>query len=134
MTNFETLCYLAGYFDGEGCVSFPNAKSIRVSINSADRESLALFHELYGGHFNTRDPQPGERRQIFRWEASGLRAQKFLIDVLPYLKAKRDVALLGLVPTFGIKGQRVSEEEKLLRSKIQREIQIINQRVTVCLV
>lgn len=123
---------MAGYFDGEGCVSFPNARNIVVSIGSADRESLALFHEYFGGHFkyygkNTKN----SRRGIFKWAVSGTGAQKFLVEVLPWLRAKQDVALLGLKPRFGKPGEKVSAEEKQLRLAVQEGLKAINQRVTV---
>jgi hypothetical protein len=122
------LAYFAGYFDGEGCVSF-NAKKymLQVRIGSADREVLAKFHSAFGGNFAASSRQIG-KRFMFSWGLYNNKAQEFLIQVLPFLAAKRSVALLGLQITFGAKFVRLSAEEKLLRQNVEQELHAINQR------
>ena len=50
----KSLEYLAGYFDGEGCVTFKFSKkgrcpAINIQVASADKEVLEKFSQRFGG-------------------------------------------------------------------------------------
>jgi hypothetical protein len=125
----NSLANLAGYFDGEGCISF-SERSLIISVKSADDENLRRFHKRFGG--NIVIAKTKGNRQLFRWGLTSSNAQAFLTAILPFLAAKRDVALFALAPTFGPSGIKLSTKEKQLRDLVAKEISAINQRVTVC--
>jgi hypothetical protein len=131
--DLETLVYLAGYFDGEGCVSGFETKAISVTVGSADEEIIKLFHEYFGGCLSHPKPTSKTKRAILRWSIAGNPAQEFLIYVLPWLRSKRDVALWALGPTYRKSNKPLTEEEIAIRSRAALEIKKVNQRVTVCL-
>jgi len=91
--------YLAGFFDGEGCVRVnktPMKNTISyhliVSIANNDRSVLDSCKELYGG-----DVRAKGKRNCFSWSLfSKASIEKFLVDSLPYLVVKRDEALAAL--------------------------------------
>ena len=91
--------YLAGFFDGEGCVRVnktPTKNTISyhliVTIANNDRSVLDSCKELYGG-----DVRPKGKRDCFSWSLfSKASIEKFLMDSLPYLVVKRDEALVAL--------------------------------------
>lgn len=109
MTN-EELAYLAGLFDGEGCVSI-------VHHRRKNRKGGAMYHELYIGIANTYWPvidwvhkslgygtihkkraagMPGARKDIWYWETANRKAEQFLALIRPYLKIKVAQAEEGL--------------------------------------
>lgn len=130
------LEYLAGYFDGEGCVSFVKAlkqyPSLRISIASADKEILELFSAQFGGAVHKEKSQ-GRKRQMYRWTKTGEDAQNILRQLAPFLIGKRPQAELALIPDFrkGKVGKRLTEEERQLRLQVMAQVQSINQRITV---
>jgi LAGLIDADG endonuclease len=136
-----SLEYLAGYFDGEGCVTFSKVGknkedqgwySLRVAIDSADIEVLQLFVEALGGGLRKRAPRKGHKRQQYSWYVQGARAQEVLTKLLPYLVAKRPQAELALIPDLRPKaGQRMSKEQRQIRLEVLSGIRAINQRVTI---
>ena len=94
------LPYIAGFFDGEGCISIQKhhgngAYVLWVSITNTSPEPLRLMKEHWGGHFvliRRHDPQSN----IYRLYLSTRRAATFIEDVLPYLIIKKPQAELAL--------------------------------------
>ena len=70
----RTLDYLAGFFDGDGCVS-PSADSTRIRLAITQTESsstvLLLFRNLLGGSVMRGDHTKGLIRPTLQWEVSG---------------------------------------------------------------
>ena len=102
--------YLAGFFDGEGCVMIQcyqrkirngtrsvYSLSIAVSQLTEHDEPLQILHKLYGGTLRERKMTNPKWRPISTWSAKGYGADKALRDMLPYLKVKHKVAFLGIV-------------------------------------
>ena len=109
MTSQEAA-YLAGFFDGEGCVgayitnrpASPTNRAARgmrlsVSVAQVDRRPLLMLQEAFGGAVvvsdkgNTR--KDGFNRRIcYVWIVSGPSAQTALRAMLPYLVVKREQA------------------------------------------
>lgn len=91
-----SLQYVAGFFDGEGCVTFlKNGKAIYVTahLTNNDRRVLDEMHEKYGGCVYTRlrngDPR---RKTTYSWQVSGTKAIAFLREIYPYLVIKKPQA------------------------------------------
>jgi hypothetical protein len=85
--------YLAGYFDGDGCVLVHREKygwGIKVHFGQTQLHAIKLMHTIYHGSLSERRVKPGCKPvfdlQIVQREA----ALAFLRDVQPYTKEKRD--------------------------------------------
>lgn len=129
--DLETLIYLAGYFDGEGCVSAHKTRAITVIVQTGDLEVVKMFHYYFKGRLYNCKRTSQTKRAIQRWVVIGNEAQEFLIYVLPWLRAKRDVALWALNPTYQKSNAPLSEDEKRLRESTTAQISAINHRVTL---
>ena len=129
-----SLEYLAGYFDGEGCICFlnkPDHKYAQLSmqIGAADRATLELFADFFGGVVKA-DPASSGKRLIWRWGRYTTKAQAALKQLLPYLIAKRPVAELALQVTYeSKKGVPLSSEEVVTRARVAQAVREFNQRV-----
>lgn len=88
--------------DGEGSftVSYsPRWKAFIGDIGFAmtKPEIVNLFQELYGGHISHTVPKNPKHADVFRWRIHGIeKRRKFILAILPYLRLKREQALLFL--------------------------------------
>ena len=102
--NELTLAYLAGFFDGEGCVHISN-KGIRgnslnpsyiLSVHISNTQELAVKQFLiFGGQCYRRSRIPPER-DLWNWACAGPKAKAALEKLLPFLKLKKLEATLGI--------------------------------------
>ena len=81
----RTLEYLAGFFDGDGCV---HGGRLMISQSVSSAKVLLFFRNVFGGgiYKSGNCATKGTRRQIVRWQISGL-------------VAARAAALLGTIPS-----------------------------------
>jgi hypothetical protein len=99
--------YLAGLFDGEGCISIcerkdkqgDNAFIFCIQITNTNTTLMKWLVQHFGGVYY---PQDGKSRNpkwkpSFRWRVKGRKnEEEFLLGVLPYLVIKREQAILAL--------------------------------------
>jgi len=99
-TRRNILSYLAGFFDGEGCVGiYPHRNSqtgkqyyeLTITVTQKDRTILNLFQAHFGGNI-VRTGKPNIRR----WYLSGPSGAIFLTEILPYLMVKAGQAKIAL--------------------------------------
>lgn len=93
--------YVAGLFDGEGCVLFPKLSSrkgipngrisLYISITNKNKEVLDEVQKKFKGTVFR------NQQGIYRWATSANRASKFLKEIFPWLIIKREEALLGIL-------------------------------------
>ena len=97
MSFKPSLEWIAGFFDGEGCVctvrpssSGPRHKSrlLIVSITQADRTPLDDLREMFGGYVGCQKPKAGQNQAVFSWKVSAQKAENFLRAVQPYCRVK----------------------------------------------
>lgn len=80
--------YVAGLFDGEGCVWWD--RTPRVAISSCYPRHLAEVRDHFGfGRVRLSKPSSGSRRAAYQWQASGGNALEFLREIQPWLREKR---------------------------------------------
>ena len=111
----ETRAYMAGFFDGEGCVLIArrgvlkrNATqqvervfSLTATIAQGSKEVLELYHNLFGGVLHVDERKRGgfspRDYQIWEWYINGnLQVPVFLQFIRPFVRVKHeelDVAL-----------------------------------------
>jgi len=119
MTNTrDELIWMAGFFDGEGCVNIGRKRRANprpekgqdfwwkyiLSLQMANRceEPLRRFHRRFGG---TIYPMRKKGVLYWRWGNWSDNAAKALTEMLPYLLNKRPIAEVGLRFQEAVNGQ-----------------------------
>jgi hypothetical protein len=108
--DVATLAYVAGLFDGEGSIVIgynkPDATRgrkvpsywLQVGITNTDRPLIDWLHATFDGHIsdNSHSPSRKNQRPCWVWRTMGTQARAFLQDISPYLRIKKDQALLAI--------------------------------------
>lgn len=132
------LAYAAGYFDGEGCITFC-AGAPRIAIVSADFWCIKLFSDMFGGPVSEHGAHlrfmagctPGHR--MFRWSLSGSKVIPPLKAMYPFLRTKhheaRTVIESGVVVmsakerlSLSNVERRITNEQKAIRAKLKNDL------------
>jgi LAGLIDADG endonuclease len=138
------LAYMAGFFDGEGCITIvrqkPNGRGktmrhqLHVIIGQKDGAIMDWIVGNFGGptHLVKRDGS-------YSWQLSQNKAYYFLKQILPFLKYKRSQAELGIrfmqrlinkEATFASgKGGRLSERELAIRENLCVQMKELKNKV-----
>ena len=133
MNTKEQNIYMAGFFDGEGCIGINKAPSkrvrdryrVEVQINQVDRRPLVLFQERYGGTLSKheRSKKNPKWQDIWHWLISDRRAKALIKDLLPYCIVKKrdlEVALDYLsLPNF--------DRTPNLPNRTEEQLQVANK-------
>ena len=115
-----SLGYLAGFFDGDGCVSVihPNsspALSIGQSLSRAD--VIMLFVKAFGGTVYKSGNGTGLKQPTLQWMVVGSSAKSAAVKLAPYSFVKRDQLLLASAwPVEKHKQSLARQELKCLKS------------------
>jgi len=137
----KELLYVAGLFDGEGCVEinkheyWKNAKStiytMSLSLNNTHKPSVTHMKELFGGcvYKKTADKRQN-RKPLWHWSVRAKQAEIVLKKLLPYLRIKKEQALIALKfrETF-VNEWRPSQATLNKRNKYIEEIKNVRSRV-----
>ena len=94
-----SLQYIAGFFDGEGCVNMARLRSSifpRVLIVHTDRYILELLQEQFGGDINPVHHRRENWKPSWIWRLSWKPAVDFLRKIEPYLVVKDQQALTAI--------------------------------------
>jgi LAGLIDADG endonuclease len=99
--------YLAGFFDGEGCIDcqymypkqapgvFYVRPRLRVTLADVGRAVLEDLQKTYGGHLYHRSSKKATQSDSTSWELATKQGIKnVLVTISPYLIIKREQALL----------------------------------------
>lgn len=127
-----SLKYIAGFFDGEGCiVARPkNGKSIHIHISIGQKDSsiLRIIQTYFGyGLLNKMaTSKTNPNRDIWRYRIVKTElVLDFLKKINPYLidkKKQSELAIEFLNHQIMLKWKHQSKEEKLYRENIARQI------------
>lgn len=93
--------YLAGFFDGEGCLyaqkeSDRNIPTFQIRISTTREEEPRYFHGRWGGSYYTHEPTNENHSQQWHWQATGEEARIATEQLLPHLRGKKEQAKLFL--------------------------------------
>lgn len=110
MKPVEDLAWMAGFVDGEGCLTI--SRQIRkdrpspsyrasITITNTKKSALDIFETYYGGNVydvmeNRTDKRKVKWANAYCWYCTVGRAKEFLEDILPYLRIKNDQARIIL--------------------------------------
>ena len=93
--NCPTDAYVAGYFDGEGCVGFyPRGENviprIRIAVKSANLPCLLALKARFGGTVTVASLPGHKRKSQYRWRIGAIKdCLAFVVAVEPFSIEKR---------------------------------------------
>ena len=99
-----TKAWIAGFFDGEGCINigrqFPGNRAtprfiLNVRVSNTAQPSVEVFQKVFGGRVY-RLARKSWHSICFQWYIYGEAAAQFLRIIYPYLVVKREQAELAL--------------------------------------
>ena len=134
------LPYIAGYFDGDGCVTGQvqnNIAGARCNICSADIELLSVLHNMFGGSIGkifdvaTNYTNRIGTHDVFQWQLSLNQSVPFITAILPYLLVKK-VQAQSLLEMASLRHDRklsakMPEETRIRRLTLLNTIKTANQ-------
>lgn len=134
------LAYAAGIIDGEGCiyarVQVTKAGTVstflQVQIIMCSENVVAWFAQMFGGDVYVDQPRSLNNRVRFRWQVRGRQVATILRAILPYLREKKQRAVLAIELADLIeqgKGREVPAVEMTRRQDIAASIKAFNQNV-----
>ena len=138
------LAYVAGFIDGEGCITLvphkPGGKrrdgyTLRVLITNTNKPVLVWIQSLFGGYLGQRVRR--SRNHKISWElcvGSGY-AEYMIQQIYPWLKMKKAQAEIGLKFRETVNKRRtaydrdgVPREVRVKRDRMYREIHRLNRK------
>lgn len=115
-TITTTIAYIAGFFDGEGCVRIKQASQrgnsyyVIAHITNTNRKILEKVEELFGG--NTRTQERGVNKTVYNWSLSSSEAVDFLKTLSPFLHEKKEQVELAIYFHENKEGMELAEKVK----------------------
>ena len=94
------IAYIAGLFDGEGCVRIKQANQggnsyyVIAHITNTNKKMLEKVEIYFGG--NTRKQEEGRNKPVYNWSLSSSEAVDFLKTLCPFLIEKKEQAELAI--------------------------------------
>lgn len=121
----ELLAYLAGFFDGEGCIATSNPKKsggVVIKISQVNHlESLLMFLEVFGGQIWEVKRRTTVGKVVFAYRGSPRFLTKIALSkMLPFLRGKKQEALIAL-SIFEL-DEKLREERKCLKRNKNRKL------------
>ncbi len=131
----DDALYLAGLFDGEGCVStgvLVRNPTLRIGITSTCMPVLQWIKEVVGGAISGKG-RIGTfgKKPCWQWGATTSHAALILRELQPHMKIKKRLAELGIELADRIalgrgKTARLAPEELAARMALREQIREIN--------
>lgn len=97
----DQAAWLAGLFEGEGCIEYTGKYGVRLCIGMTDPDVVQRVRELAGGTITVqqqgpRDPGGAVPKPRHAWRLSSMREIKPLLEVLlPWLGERRSAKARG---------------------------------------
>lgn len=119
--------YFAGFFDGEGFISFKKNNgydSVTIGVGNTDKKLLDIMQKRYGGSVYVLggSSRPEHHAPMWQWQLNRKESiEKFLLKLLPYLIVKRDKAKVALEFVRGkkIQSELISDNESTLTETLK---------------
>ena len=102
----HTIAWCAGLFEGEGwiCAKItvppdrPNRRfQAVIGITNTDVLLLAPFAERWGGRIRPRKGTALSRKPLFEWRIESFKADRFLREILPYLRGLKKAKVIATI-------------------------------------
>ena len=127
--------YIAGYFDGEGCIQIEQDGSLCCRIKSAYKPVLTELQSQFGGSLQPEIRTNTHHKQLWLWRIKCNEAEEFLRDIAPLLREKGEQARVAITyqdtrnRARGIHSthERQDEQRKLVARTRQKLIELKKQ-------
>lgn len=131
----EDLIWMAGFFDGEGCIALQRQKtkngyyySLDIGVGQKYPEPLEIFSEYFGR------PVLPQGTEMYQWKIYGRKAFQMLCEIAPYLRYKRDQALLAIEYqkqyfSCSLSPETKREQRAKLGEEYYRKLQNLKRRI-----
>ena len=96
------IAYMAGFFDGEGCISICCSSSrwrelsLKCQVGQCNRWILELFKFRFGGSIRLQKKESVQHHDYWMWHISSGKAADFLKVIEPCLYLKRAEAKIAI--------------------------------------
>lgn len=97
--NQDIIAYVAGFFDGDGCISSSKNNILAISITQAKKgySTLEFIKKHFGGCIYKHSDATEKTQEQFSWKINGgENINKFIKKILPYTLLKKRELELGL--------------------------------------
>lgn len=139
--SVEDCAYLAGLFDGEGCVTIrkrppqgpPTHYILGTSVVNTYSDALIWIRDTFGGALNSRQP-PGNAKRTWTWIASCGVSYRMLQRISPFLRIKHQQAAIAIgfyervVAYNGSRYHPLDAEELAWRQEQYEAVRRLNRR------
>jgi len=94
------IAYIAGFFDGEGCVRIKQANQggnsyyVIAHLTNTNKKILKDVEKLFGG--KTRIQENGKNKTVYNWCLTSSEAVDFLKTLSPFLKEKLEQSKVAI--------------------------------------
>ena len=129
------LAYLAGFLDGEGCITLvrmkPKRYILRVNFTHTNKEILVWMKALFGGYLGPRKRRSDKHKTAWGLNVDGPRGENFIRAIYPWIKIKKGQAEVALKFRESVR-RTVHFPDKLGLSRgIAKERDILKQKISV---
>lgn len=130
----NTIAYLAGYIDGDGC--FYIGKQInpikyrnQIIISSTDKNILQFFEENFGGkcRLSNKNNRFKNYKPIYQWQLPSSKAAPLAKNLLPYLNEKKIDAEIFI--KFANEKNKAIKQLLIFNMKAIRKINLIKENI-----
>lgn len=130
----EILAYVAGLFDGEGCVNFVRSKNsrslvLRAHIVNTDREILDFISSIFGGVVRQVTRRNDHWKTAYRLDFINRHASSFLEKIDPWLRIKSNQSTIAMGWEFlRSEGQAKTKETWNAYALLERQLTWLNKK------
>ncbi len=127
-TITSKIAYMAGFFDGEGCIRIKqnsqrgNSYSVIAHVTNTNLGILQQFQDLFGGQI--RKQEKGVNKTVYNYYITSAEAIDFLRTLSPFLREK--LAQANLAFDFDRRKHELTAKEKQdyakVMSALKREV------------
>ena len=96
MPKKEEIIYLAGFFDGDGCITTSPKTNFRLTISNTNKEILDWIKKNFGGNINNQHlPKNPKHNTSWKWITTKRTDVLRILELIyPYLIVKKKQAKL----------------------------------------
>jgi hypothetical protein len=126
--------YLAGFFDGEGCISLGRRSDkdqifLSIRVTNTKLSPLKLFLKEFGGKIFRRNPKTSRSKYSYFWKCYHPQQERFITKVLiPYSIIKKEQGIIAL-DFLKLRGTRFSKNLTKSQKELRRVLHLRMSRL-----
>ncbi len=118
------IAWAAGFIDGDGCFSSSNT-GVFIRVAHTHKPTLDFLQKTFGGTLHEHNHgRPAHYKRVWRWAVWGDTAKEVALQLLPYLKEKKEQAaiLINILDLRVGRGNKRPVEVKELRDSLVKKL------------